>query len=150
MRCGLAPTQSIAPIRHALSAIEGVQLPGWGGYDYAKLAHAVDVMEIYDSDENLPLIRSINPAVIPLITSFGATPADLHGIWRSVLRGARGLILWDEDNSIVRPDASPGPRAAAYAPIFAALRGDDRPPADRAPNRCTIRWRSCIPRRVFA
>ena len=48
----------------------------------------------------------------------------MHGIWRSVLRGARGLILWDEDNSIVRPDASPGPRAAAYAPVFAALRGD--------------------------
>ena len=41
-----------------------------------------------------------------------------------MLRGARGLILWDEDNSIVRPDASPGPRATAYAPVFAALRGD--------------------------
>ncbi len=108
---------------HALSAIEGVQLPGWGGYDYARIAHAVDVMEVYDSDESLPLINAINPAVIPLVTSFAAAPADLHDIWRSVLRGARGLILWDEDNSIVRPDAAPGPRAAAYAPIFAALRG---------------------------
>ncbi|HEX3996247.1 MAG TPA: beta-galactosidase [Acetobacteraceae bacterium] len=108
---------------HALSAIEGVQLPGWGGYDYARIAHAVDVMEIYDSDEDLPLIRSINPAVIPLITSFAAAPSDIHDIWRSVLRGARGLILWDEDNSIVRPDASPGPRATAYAAEFAALRG---------------------------
>jgi len=109
---------------NALGAIEGVQLPGWGGYDYAQIGHSVDVMEIYDSDENVPLIRSINPAVIPLITSFGATPADIHGIWRSVLRGARGLILWDEDNSIVRPDGSPGPRAAVYAPIFAALHGE--------------------------
>jgi hypothetical protein len=108
---------------NALSAIEGVQLPGWGGYDYAQIAHAVDVMEIYDSDESLPLIRSINPAAIPLITSFGATQAEIHGIWRSVLRGARGLILWDEDNSIIRPDASPGPRAAAYASLIAALRG---------------------------
>jgi hypothetical protein len=108
---------------HALSAIEGVQLPGWGGYDYARIAYAVDVMEIYDSDENLPLIHAINPEVIPLITGFGASPADIHGIWRSVLRGARGLILWDEDNRIVRPDASPGPRLAAYAPVFAALRG---------------------------
>jgi hypothetical protein len=109
---------------NALSAIEGVQLPGWGGYDYGQIAHAVDVIEIYDSDENLPLIRSINPAVIPLVTSFAATPADVHGIWRSVLRGARGLILWDEDNSIVRPDASPGLRAAVYAPVFAALHGE--------------------------
>jgi hypothetical protein len=108
----------------ALSAIEGVQVPGWGGYDYAKLARAVDVMEIYDGEENLPLVRSINPGVVPLITSFGAAPADLHGIWRSVLRGARGLILWDEDAGIVRPDALPGPRAAAYAPLFAALRGE--------------------------
>jgi hypothetical protein len=108
---------------NARSAIEGVQLPGWGGYDYAQIAHTVDVMEIYDSDENLPLIRAINPAVIPLITSFAAKPTDIHAIWRSVLRGARGLILWDEDNSIVRPEASPGPRAAAYAPVFAALRG---------------------------
>jgi hypothetical protein len=109
---------------HALSAIEGVQIPGWGGYDYAKLAHAVDVMEIYDGDENLLLVRSINPVIIPLITSFGADSASLHGIWHSVLRGARGVILWDEDNTIVRPDASPGPRAAAYAPVFAALRGE--------------------------
>jgi hypothetical protein len=107
----------------ALSAIEGVQLPGWGGYDYTKLAHAVDVMELYDSDENLPLVRSINPAVVPLITGSGATPADLHDIWRSVLRGARGLILWDEHNNIVRPNASPGPWAAPYAPFFGALRG---------------------------
>ena len=60
----------------ALSAIEGVQVPGWGGYDYAKLARAVDVMEIYDGEENLPLVRSINPGVVPLITSFGAAPAD--------------------------------------------------------------------------
>ncbi len=33
---------------HALAAIEGAQVPGWGGYDYALLSHAVDVMEIYD------------------------------------------------------------------------------------------------------
>ena len=109
--------------QQALSAIEGVQLPGWGGYDYARIAHAVDVMEIYPGDENLALIRAINPAVIPLITGFAASPGDIHDIWRAVLLGSRGLILWDEDNGIVRPDASPGPRAAAYAALCAALRG---------------------------
>ena len=108
----------------ALSAIEGVQVPGWGGYDYAKLAHAVDVMEIYDGDENLPLVRSINPHVVPLVTSFGFGRADLHGIWRTLLRGARGLILWDEDDGIVRPDSSLGARGKAYAPVFAALHGE--------------------------
>lgn len=107
----------------ALSAIEGVQLPGWGGYDYAKLAPTADVMEVYDSDVNLPLLRSLNPAVVPLVTSFAATPASLHDVWRSVLRGARGLILWDEAADIVGPDGAPGPGAAAYRKLFTALRG---------------------------
>ena len=107
----------------ALSAIEGAQVPGWGGYDYTRLAHAVDVMEIYDTDENLALLRSFNPRVIPLVTSAGADPASLHWIWREWLRGARGLVLWDPDQAIVRPDGTPGPNAAAYAPLFAALRG---------------------------
>ncbi len=108
----------------ALSGIEGAQMPGWGGYDYTKLATAVDLMEVYDSGENLPILRALNPRLIPLATSFAGTPAEMHRIWRAVLRGARGLILWDEDDSIVRPDASPGPWAAAYAPLFAAMRGD--------------------------
>jgi hypothetical protein len=58
-----------------------------------------------------------------LATSFESAPADIFQIWRAVLRGVRGLIVWDEDNGLVRPDASPGPRAAAFAPLFAALRG---------------------------
>jgi Beta-galactosidase len=107
----------------AISGMEGVQVPGWGGYDYTKLAHAVDLMEIGDDGINLAIIRSINPRIIPLTTSFAASPADLRGIWSNVLDGSRGLILWDEDDSITRPDASPGPRAESYAPLFAALRG---------------------------
>jgi hypothetical protein len=107
----------------ALSAIEGVQIPGWGGYDYTKLVHVVDVMETGDDGVNVSIIRSLNPRVVPVTTGFSATPADLHQLWRSVLDGARGLVLWDEDNGIVRPDATLGPRAAAYAPVFAALRG---------------------------
>ena len=108
----------------ARSAIEGAQIPGWGGYDYTKLAHAADVMEIYEFGENLPILRSINPRVIPLVTSFGGTPDDIHRVWRGVLRGARGVVLWDEDNGIVQKDGSPGPRAGTYAPLFAALHGD--------------------------
>ena len=56
----------------ALAAIEGAQMPGWGGYDYTRLAHAVDVMEVYDAGENLSILRSFNPRLIPLTTSFGA------------------------------------------------------------------------------
>ena len=108
----------------ALSAIEGGQMPGWGGYDYTKLAGTVDAMELYDMGDNVSIVRSLAPRLIPLATTFEATPASIFQIWRAVLRGARGLIVWDEDNSLVRPDASPGPRASAYAPVFAALRGD--------------------------
>ncbi len=103
----------------AFAAIEGVQIPGWGGYDYSLLTQAVDVMEVYD----LPLARSLNPRLIMLSTSFGSTPRDLHAIWRGVLQGSRGLILWDDDNSIVRPDATLGERGRGYADIFAELRG---------------------------
>jgi hypothetical protein len=104
---------------NALAAIEGAQLPGWGGYDYTRLAHAVDLMEV--DDEALPILRSLNPRLIPLTTSFGATPQDIHTIWRAALRGTRGLVLWDENNSIVRPDGTLGERGEAYAPVFAEL-----------------------------
>ena len=121
LRAGTAAIHRADP--RARSAIEGAQVPGWGGYDYLRLAHSVDVMEIYDGDENLALLRAFAPRVIPLATSGGADPASLHAIWREWLRGVRGLILWDPDQAIVRPDGAPGPAAARYAPLFAALRG---------------------------
>src|ERR1700722_848424 len=108
----------------ALAGIEGVQIPGWGGFDYTKLASAVDVMEMWDDGTNTAMLNSFNPRLIRLYTSFGASPEDLHALWHNVLCGAKGLILWDENHSIVRDDASPGPRATAYRPIFAALRGE--------------------------
>jgi hypothetical protein len=108
----------------ALAGIEGVQIPAWGGFDYTKLASAVDVMEMWDDGTNTAMLNSFNPRLIRLYTSFGASAEDLHGLWHNVLCGAKGLILWDEDHSIVRNDASPGPRAQAYRPIFSALRGE--------------------------
>ena len=56
----------------ALAALEGGQVPGWGGYDYALLAPAVDVMEIYDLGEALDLATAFHAGLIPLRTSFGA------------------------------------------------------------------------------
>jgi hypothetical protein len=106
-----------------LAAIEGAQVPGWGGYDYTRLAHAVDVMEIYDTYENLAIVRSLNPALIPLTTAFNSGPKQLHAIWREWLRGCRGLVLWDDKSRIVQPDGTLGPDGQGYAPVFAALRG---------------------------
>ena len=103
----------------ALAAIEGVQIPGWGGYDYSLLVDAVDVMEVHD----LPLAHSLNPRLVTLTTSFGSRPQDIHAIWRDLLAGSRGLILWDSENAIVRDDATTGEQGLAYAETFAEIRG---------------------------
>ena len=111
------------------AALEGGQVPGWGGYDYALLAPSLDVMEIYDFGEALDLALAFNPALIPLRTSFGRGAAEAHASWRSVLHGGRGMIVWDEADDVAAPDGTPGPRgreiaafAAALAPVFPALR----------------------------
>ena len=106
----------------ALSAIEGAQVPGWGGYDYGRLAHAVDVMEIYDSGNSLEVAHGLNPALIPLHTAFETGLRADHAAWRDLLHGGRGLIVWDELNDTVRSDGEPGPRGRALAALVAGLR----------------------------
>jgi len=106
----------------ALSAIEGAQVPGWGGYDYGRLAQAVDVMEIYDSGNSLEIAHALNPALIPLHTIFETGLRADHAAWRDLLRGGRGLIVWDELNDTVQPDGEPGPRGQALARLVAGLR----------------------------
>ena len=123
----------------ALSALEGAQVPGWGGYDYTLLAPAVDVMEIYDHGNALDLALAFNPALIPLRTSFGTGPREAHEAWRSVLHGGRGMIVWDEADDVVTADGAPGPRGrmiaglaeaiAAVTPVLFAARPDPDPVA---------------------
>src|SRR5713101_6813615 len=62
----------------ARSAIEGAQIPGWGGYDYSRLARSVDAMELYDHGDNVAIVRSFNPEVIMLTTSFKGGPPEAH------------------------------------------------------------------------
>ena len=114
----------------ALSALEGGQVPGWGGYDYALLAPAVDVMEIYDYGNSLDLAVAFNPALIPLRTSFGTGGREAHATWRHLLHGGRGTVVWDEADDVVAADGSPGPRGreiaalmTAMQPVAALLRG---------------------------
>src|SRR5581483_8999855 len=97
------------------AAIEGAQTPGWGGYDYTRLAGAVDLMEISGSDESLEIARSLNPELKILTTSFGGGGAEESRIWHELLLGARGLIIWDEHSDFVDDDGRPGPRARAAA-----------------------------------
>jgi len=111
------------------AALEGGQVPGWGGYDYALLAPTLDVMEIYDFGEALDMALAFNPALLPMRTSFGGGAAEVHTAWRSVLHGGRGMVIWDEANDVVAADGTPGPRgqeiaafARTLAPVFPILR----------------------------
>ena len=105
----------------AFAAIEGAQVPGWGGFDYARLADAVDLMEMYDRGGNVEIVRSLNPALPVLTTSFNAGPGENWRIWHEAMLGGRGLIIWDGDGKFLGPDGTPGPRAQAMAPVFSAL-----------------------------
>ena len=109
--------------RDAYSAIEGTQIPGWGGYDYSRLATAVDAMEIYDYGNSFDIARSLNPKLTVLTTTSGANDEDIRQIWVDLLRGGRGLILWDAHNNFVREDGSLGPSARRVASDFAEIRG---------------------------
>ena len=100
-----------------------MQRPGWGGYDYATLAPAVDVLEIGAVGTDFSLARAFHPGALVLTTSAAADPPAAQRLWRSVLLGGRGAVLWDPDGEIVRPDGTPGPRGLALAPILDGLRG---------------------------
>jgi hypothetical protein len=102
----------------ALAALEGAQVPGWGGYDYGQLAAAVDAMEIYDLGNAVEIARSLAPKLRVLVTCFGAGAAERHRLWHAWLLGAQGTIIWDEDGSVVGPDGQPGARGAPLAPMW--------------------------------
>jgi len=121
LRAGTDAVHAADP--EALAAIEGTQIPGWGGYDYARLANAVDVMEMYDAGGNLEIVRSLNPKLIILNTSFGSGPQEIHRFWRELLRGNRGLILWDEKDEFIDAGGRLGPRGKEAAAYFHEIRG---------------------------
>jgi hypothetical protein len=108
---------------HAVAAIEGAQIHGWGGHDYSRLAAGVDAMELYDLGDNVEIVRSFNPRLIMLLTSGGRGAFEEHRVWREALRGIRGLILWDEKNEFIDADGNFGERGREAAPYFAELRG---------------------------
>ncbi len=107
----------------ARTALEGGQIPGWGGYDYSRLPRAVDVMEIYDYAQNVDIAHALAPRTVLLATMFGGGPTVSHRAWDLLLRGERGVILWDPKHGYVGPDGAPGPYAAATGPLFRKLRG---------------------------
>jgi hypothetical protein len=106
----------------AVAGIEGAQIPGWGGYDYSRLATTVDAMELYDHGGNVEMVRALNPRLIMLLTSGGGGASEEHRVWREALRGIRGLILWDENNEFVSDDGKIGKLGQEGTPYFVELR----------------------------
>jgi hypothetical protein len=128
VRAGTQAIHAADPTRRqALSAIEGAQIPGWGGYNYADLATSVDVMEIYDAGNNVEIARALNPRLIVLTTSAPAAgavlaPAERGRLWHELLLGNRGLILWDEARALVDDQGRATPLGASCGALFAEFR----------------------------
>jgi len=99
-------------------AIAGGQMPGTGGWNYALLAQAVDVIEGGPAE----VIGGLNPALDLYTTSHEASPTEWHRLWQLALLGHRGVVLWDGEADIIAADGTPGPRGAVSAPHFQALR----------------------------
>jgi hypothetical protein len=111
----------------SLAAIEGAQVPGWGGYDYARLAQAVDVMEIYDAGNNVEIALALNPLLTVLTTTPAMSGAELAAaergrLWHELLLGNRGLILWDEAGALVDDSGRPTALGRSYATLFDEFR----------------------------
>ncbi len=109
--------------RDARAAIEGAQAPGPGGFDYSLLPLAVDVIEGAESGGNFEIARAINPELVTLTTSFEGGSSETGRIWRSMLAGSRGLMIWDEKGDFSAPDGKLGPRGQSLAPLFTELTG---------------------------
>jgi hypothetical protein len=106
----------------AYAALEGAQIPGWGGYDYSRLANAIDLIEPYDGGGNVEILRSLNPKLVLLTTSAGSGAQEARHIWRALLRGGRGVIFWDPEHRIVGEDGRAGDRGRDVAPLLREIK----------------------------
>jgi hypothetical protein len=120
VRTGRDAVHHADPIARA--ALEGAQIPGWGGYNYSRLGGAIDVMELYDSGNNVEIVRSLFPKLITLMTSFQMDAEQIYSIWHTLLLGGRGFIIWDENNSLVNDDGSPTKQGQSLKELARELR----------------------------
>jgi len=120
LRVGVDAVHSVDP--QAYVAIEGGQMPGWGGYDYSRLPKALDAIEPYDIGNNIEIIRSLNPKMVVMTTGFARGPWEKHRVWYELLHGNRGLIIWDDKSEYVLKDGAIGARGMEAAPYYNEIR----------------------------
>jgi len=117
---GVRAIRSVDPDAHV--AIAGAQMPGWGGYDYFRLSQALTAIEPYNIGNNVEILRSFNPAMPLVTTSFARGPWEQHRIWYELLHGARGNLIWDEKRELVTKDGAIGERGREVAPYYNEIR----------------------------
>ena len=120
IKMGAGAVHSVDP--DAYVAIEGAQLPGWGGYDYSLLTKVLDAIEPYDYACNVEIIRSLNPDMAMATTVFGVGPWEKHRVWYELLHGGRGMILWDPKSDYVKDDGTVGQRGKEAESYYNELR----------------------------
>jgi hypothetical protein len=121
LKTGADAIRSVDP--QAYVGIGGGQMPGWGGYDYARITGSLNAIEPYDIGNNIEIIRSLNPGMVVMTTSFALGPWEKHRVWYELLHGNRGLIIWDDKAAFVGPDKVVGERGREVAPYYNELRG---------------------------
>jgi hypothetical protein len=120
LKMGVDAIHSVDP--DAYVAIEGGQMPGWGGYDYYRLTQVLDAIEPYDIGSNIEMIRSFKPSMAFVTTAFARGPWEKHRIWFELLHGARGNIIWEDKPEHVAEDGSIGERGREVEPYYRELR----------------------------
>jgi Beta-galactosidase len=118
LKMGSGAIHSVDP--NAYVAIEGGQVPGWGGYDYSRLTGVLDAIE--PDGSILEIIRSLNAKMVMFTTSFEQGSREKRRVWSDLLRGSRGLILWDAKSEYVGRDGMVGPRGRDAESYFKELR----------------------------
>jgi hypothetical protein len=106
----------------AFVGVGGGQMPGWGGYDYARLTHALTEIEPYDIGSNIEIIRSLNPDMPMVTTGFANGKWEQHRVWYELLHNNRGLIIWDQKHEYVGDDGTPGERGREAGAYYNELR----------------------------
>ncbi|MCC6265777.1 MAG: beta-galactosidase [Bryobacterales bacterium] len=121
IRMGVDAVRSVDP--DAYVGIAGAQMPGWGGYDYWRLSQVLTAVEPYDIGNNIEIIRSLNPALPFITTSFAQGDRERHRIWYELLHGARGHIIWDDKNDgFATRDAKPAGRGLEVEGYYNEIR----------------------------
>lgn len=106
----------------------GGQAPAaYGGYDYAKLARAVQWMEAYDIGATNEILRSFWGQERPHVQTFFSTFEPLRDqwfLWYYFVHGNRGVICWPDNNGTPWFQGSEvNPAIQALSETFAELQG---------------------------